>query len=124
MHFDDNLIPFGSFCYRVVALADHEPSLVMSPRFGLEVREAPFGKRAKRVLCPYWRETDHGTVRCDRLGKEAVLDLDFNKNVRLALAFFGSKQALDSIRSSSYLLPDEVKICGINDPDNADEPEP
>jgi hypothetical protein len=121
MDFDDSVIPKGYFCYTVVWYGEGESEVPLTNRFGFEVREARTHERAKRVLCPHWQRTTHGTVRCERMEREAAFDTDYQKNVALAIAHFGSKEAWESIRASPYDLGDEQKICGINVDDDDDE---
>lgn len=85
-------IPVGPFCYSLVPIADGEVLSDDVERFGKELREFRYHGQNKEVLCPYWRRTDYGTVVCDFLHKE--------------------------VHDDSWALPDELKICGINDPDS------
>lgn len=112
------LIPQGVYCYQVVELPDGElppnPPLEM---FGKELREASYACGYKRVLCPYWQFTDHGTVRCEYLAVEAVMEHDYEAHLDQALKHFGTEQALAAVRVGALRLPDEIKICEINLPD-------
>jgi len=118
------LIPHGEYCYQVVELqaGELQPNPPLEA-FGKKLREASYACGYKRVLCPYWQVTDHGTVRCDYLALEAVVEHDYQAHFDQALKHFGTEQALAAVRVSASLLPDEIKICKINLPDENDEDE-
>lgn len=112
------LIPQGEYCYQVVELPAGELQLNPSlEEFGKERREADYIWGYKRVLCPYWQVTDHGTVRCEYLAVEAVMEHDYEAHLDQALKHFGTEQALAAVRVGALRLPDEIKICEINLPD-------
>lgn len=116
------VIPHGEFCYQVMELPDGELQLSLSlEAFGKELRDVDYIWGYKRVLCPYWQVTDHGTVRCEYLAVEAVMEHDYEVHLDQALAHFGTEQALAAVRVSASLLTDEIKICAINLPDENDE---
>lgn len=109
--FDDDLIPRGDHCYHSWAASDpatREVYMLMHPQ----------------DTCPYWRETRHGTIRCERLGVEAVIEWsDYENNVRMAEATFGV-EGFERIRVPSTFLTDQIKICKIHpDVPGYDEPE-
>jgi hypothetical protein len=110
------LIPHGEYCYRVVELAEGEPQppLDQIDSFGKHRREASYAWGYKRVLCPYWQVTDHGTVRCDYLAVEAVMEHNYQQHLDQAIKHFGTPQALEAIRVSAIWLTDEIKVCDIN----------
>lgn len=109
--FNDDLIPRGEYCYDTRAASDpvtRETHLLM----------------ANHDTCPYWCVTAHGTVRCDRLGVEAVIESgDYNLNLALATAVLGA-EVLARVRVSATFLTDQIKICAINvDVPGFDEPD-
>jgi hypothetical protein len=85
------LIPRGDFCYRIAPIDDGVEIKPSSPRLGLDFREASFGATEKMVLCPYWVQTNHGTVRCDYLKIEVPSQKE----------------------GGSSDLADKLKACGI-----------
>lgn len=101
MALDDDLIPRGDHCYHTWAASDpatRQPYLVIEPH----------------DTCPFWRPTAHGTIRCEHLGVEAVIEAaDYDGNLRLATAALGA-ETLARIRSSATFLPDQIKICNIH----------
>lgn len=111
------MIPAGPFCYSIVPIAVGEILSDNLERFGKELREFRYHGDTKEVLCPYWRTTDYGTVICEFLHKETYDDLDADSRA-LIEAKFGKSEPGGRIRHS-WALPDELKICGINDPDSA-----
>lgn len=109
--FNDELVPFGDYCYHRWAVSDivtRETCLVTEPH----------------NICPYWQMTDHGTIRCERIGREAVIDdHEYIAHLHLAETILGV-DGLERIRTSSSLLGDQIKICDINpDVPGLDEPE-
>jgi len=109
---DPSLIPPGNYCYRIVDLKPGEALSQDIELFGRELREFPYAKGKKEVLCPYWQLTEYGMVRCRYLEVE-TLDEDDPEARSKALAHFGEEQALDEANQSS-LLYDEIKVCGVN----------
>lgn len=109
---DPRLIPAGAYCYRVVGLRDGEELPTDFGRFGNDLREAGYHRGRKRVLCPYWQVTDHGTIRCDYLDLE-VLDESDRDARRQVAEHFGTGKAAFRI-GTCCLLADEVKVCEIN----------
>jgi hypothetical protein len=64
--------------------------------------------------CPHWLVTDHGTVRCDRVGLEAITDWgDYDENLAAAEAAL-TPEGFARIRTSSTFLGDQIKICDIH----------
>ncbi|MGH8461611.1 MAG: hypothetical protein ACRESS_08405 [Stenotrophobium sp.] len=110
-----DVIPEGPFCYRVVEKLPGETFTGDSSRFGMELREWSYRGNLKEVLCPYWQRTEHGTVRCEFLGREYVEPI--SDEYPIALAYFGSEAAMSHLERSQ-LIPDEIKICGINNDDD------
>jgi hypothetical protein len=60
---DTAAIPKGGYCYQLVRLQPGEHLSRKLTRFGQNLREYPYGKDWKVVLCPYWQRTDYGMVR-------------------------------------------------------------
>lgn len=119
------LIPVGEFCYRIVELAPGEVLSREHDRYGRDLREFPYHRGTKCVLCPYWQRTNHGTVRCEYLGKEVLDDEaeDWGQALALATEYFGAGQ-VDQKVGRSWALADEIKVCGVNeDADEGDEEE-
>jgi hypothetical protein len=99
--FDDDLIPRGDCCYDTRAASDPNDRTVY-----LIV--------ASQDTCPYWRPTDHGTILCERLDVEAIIEWDdYTDNLRQATTALGD-EALARIRVSATFLTDQIKICNIN----------
>ena len=113
---DESVIPTGPFCYSIVPIVEGEILSDDIERFGKELREFRYHGDTKEVLCPYWRRTDYGTVICDFLHKE-VYDEENEDARALIEAKFGKSEPGDKI-GHSWALPDELKICGIHDPDS------
>ena len=117
---DDRMIPDGGYCYTVQPVA---PGAVLSKdidRFGKDLREYPFHPGFKQVLCPYWKRTDHGMVRCDFLGIEGLDGAEPGAKAK-AIAHYGTVAAFESANKSPEFLPDEIKVCGIRDDEDGDE---
>lgn len=115
---DITVIPPGEYCYRIRKI---EPGEILSTdvdRYGKDLREYSYHKGYKSVLCPYWKRTDYGTVRCNFMDYEALDDED-PKARELAIAYFNDEKAPDRFERS-WLLPDEIKICGIKENEDED----
>ena len=116
------LIPFGRFCYRMENVAPGEVLSRERDRYGKDLREYPYHKGTKAVLCPYWQATDHGTGRCEFLGVE---HLDEEQGHALALFLRRSTTSGPITYASeighSFDLPDEYKICGVNEDDDDED---
>lgn len=96
------LIPAGSFCYSVISSAIGD---ALSPK--ASGRRKRYGDQEEMGICPYWIETDHGTVRCDYLGIEV---LSFSAGaLDAAMQHFGPDAELDF----DSLLADKIKACNI-----------
>jgi len=78
-------------------------------QFGKDLREFSYRPGYKEVLCPYWRKTDYGMIRCDFLDVQS-LDEDDDQSQMKAIEYFGSEQEFDRNNHYSYLY-DEIKIC-------------
>lgn len=111
------LIPVGDFCYARVPLEVGEALEPWdSERCGRELREVPT-RGGKRVLCPFWQRTDHGTVRCAFTGDEEWE----NAGVYDAVGeLFGYPAAHARFRPP-HVLEDEIKTCGVNEDDGDDD---
>ncbi len=115
---DTKEIPPGGFCYRVVSLKPGEVLSKDIDKFGKELREYPWHEGYKEVLCPYWRRTDYGMVRCEYMGVEE-LDEDDSEAWDKAIAHFGNKDAFLKANHPGYLY-DEIKGCGIKEYEEED----
>lgn len=97
----DDLVPFGEYCYHTWAASDPQTRTL-------------YFEMAPSDRCPYWQATDHGTIRCHRIGKEAIVEwVDYRDNLRKAEAALGA-EGLARARKTPDCLTDEIKICGIN----------
>lgn len=99
----DELIPHGGHCYHCRAVSD-----LSSRQLGLHMDW--------NDPCPHWRLTAHATVRCDWLGKEAVLEhRDFHADLAMAEAALGV-DGLKRVRllgvDAGFLI-DQIKVCEI-----------
>jgi hypothetical protein len=126
VNYSDTVIPKGDFCYRVVPIAEGEILSTDFERFGRDLREYPFNAHGdKRVLCPYWIRTTHGTVRCERLDLEVFDDdlgyYDHETALEKATQHFGKDNVASKV-GRSWELPDELKVCGINLDEDEDSP--
>ena len=110
---DDSVIPQGSFCYRVEKIRDGESLSEDVARFGKELREYRYHGNFKEVLCPYWKRTDYGTVRCNFLDKEVIDDEDAKAQEKV-MKYFGISDASKKF-VVSWALSDEIKICGVRE---------
>ncbi len=110
-------IPPGEYCYRVEPIREGEVLSREISRFGKDLREYSYCKGYKSVLCPYWRRTDYGTVRCEYLDREVLDDESADPRVSLKLLAerIGEEAARDFPRD--WKLADEIKICGVNEDD-------
>ena len=75
------------------------------------------GKVFRTKNCPYWKHTDHGTVKCEFLGVESLTIAagEYEDKMReLAYKHFGSEEAALEATEEGWLLWDQLKICGIN----------
>lgn len=113
---DDSVIPPGDHCYRVVKIREGEILNGDINQFGKELREYRYHGNYKEVLCPYWQRTDYGTVRCNFLDKEVVDDEDLEAREKI-MKHFGISNPGEKF-DFSWALPDEIKICGINEDEN------
>lgn len=101
MPFDDDLIPRGDYCYHVWAVSD------LATR-GVYLDMHP------NEICPYWLKTGHGTIRCERMGVEAVIEWgDYDENLRMAEAALGVAGLARVCISATYLT-DQIKVCDIH----------
>lgn len=66
-----------------------------------------------KTYCPFFKKTDHGTIRCDYLNLEGV-DYNQEDNYDLALQYFGSDDELEKQAPLQFLW-DAVKECNEND---------
>lgn len=115
---DESVIPPGGFCYRVRKISPGEVLSSDIDRFGKDLREFSFGGGFKEILCPYWRRTDYGMVRCEFLGVEG---LDERAGAKIeALAHYGSEAAFSAANQSPDFLSDEIKICDVKDDEDED----
>jgi hypothetical protein len=95
-------------------LRDGEVLSTDRQEFGRSLREFPYLPGWKEVLCPYWQRTDHGTVKCLFTGAEVFDDtLDADHAVALSTGRLGKAKA--SELRWHWALPDEVKICAVNE---------
>jgi len=85
------LIPQGSFCYSIVDLEEGEILDSDAARFGKDLREFAYGPGRKEVLCPYWRKTNYGMVRCEYLNVESLLE-DEAEAYDLAIQHYGTRE--------------------------------
>ncbi|MFO1217896.1 MAG: hypothetical protein U1E89_05865 [Burkholderiaceae bacterium] len=104
-------MPAGEFCYCVHKVEPGEVLVNDFSRFGKEVRHGRFGAHAKRVLCPFWRRTEHGTTRCELTGAE---EWHNGEVFDAALDLFGADALYERFRPPSW-LDDEIKTCGVNE---------
>lgn len=117
----ETAIPPGGFCYRVLPRTADEVLEVPGSWFGDRERETGFvGPDLKRRLCPFWTETPHGTVRCEWLGMEQVTQR-ISQEAALALIAgqFRPGPSCRNVQNGNW-LPDEIKICGVNEDDEGD----
>ena len=114
---DTSVIPPGRYCYRVIKIQDGEVLSREIEKFGRELREFPYWRNYKEVLCVYWQRTDYGTVRCNFLDQEFI-DEDEKAHEKI-IACFGVPDALNKFRHS-WALPDEIKICGIREDEDTE----
>lgn len=91
-----------------------------SPSVVLDVSVIPTGDRCytqeasgTRTRCPYLRDSDHGVVYCDYLGKGSLIGDDAREYLK-ALKHFGSEAALEKA-TQLLLLWDATKECGIKE---------
>ncbi len=116
---DPTLIPDGPYCYRI---EPKEESFANGDvrRYGMELREYSHHGQWKAVLCPYWRRTEHGTIRCQFVGDECLDDGDPEAREKSARHF--KSLGLDPCLASSW-LGDECKTCGVREewPDDVDD---
>lgn len=108
---DPALIPVGENCYRLVPIA---PGAVLDDdawRYGMDLREFRYHGDWKTVLCPYWRRTGHGTVRCEFLDRE-VFDEDDDHAREKVVALFGDRA--EGRVGRAWELADEFKVCAIH----------
>ena len=110
---DAALIPAGTYCYRVEPIAPDEVLVLDIERFGKDLREFSWHPGYKEVLCPYWRRTDYGMVRCEFLGVEGLDEMGGAR--ALALIHYGTEEAFQAANQSPHFLADEVKICGVRE---------
>lgn len=123
------LIPPGDFCYRVVPLQPGEVLSAAGEGYGKELREFSFHPGLKTALCPFWRRTGHGTVRCEFLDLEVLSESEpYELVLKWATDHFGAGHVDQRVGRSS-MLADECKVCGVNldadgdaDGDGDDEP--
>ena len=116
--FDRSVIPSGEDCYQIVRILPGEVLSETVDRYGKELREFRFDKWHKQVLCPYWRRSDYGTVRCEYLDKEVIDEDDFDALAKIRQRFQCEDPATRF--DHSWELSDEIKICGIHqDADDA-----
>jgi len=108
---DPSKIPPGENCYRLYPLRDGEELIQDVSLFGRSLREFPFLPGWKEVLCPYWQLTDYGTIKCLFLDQE-FLNEDHEDSFSLLSEKFGDAFVQNYPRS--WMLLDEIKICGIN----------
>ena len=64
------------------------------------------------VLCPYWRRTEHGTVRCEYLGQEFLDEYDPDAREKSIRHF--AALSIEPCLAHSWLY-DEWKICGVRE---------
>lgn len=116
------LIPVGQFCYRIEEIAPGEVLSRELDRYGRDLREFPYRRGTKCVLCPYWQRTNHGTVRCEYLGKEVHDEEAMDRALarRQATEYFGADRVNEQVGWSSDLA-DEYKVCGVNEDDDDDK---
>ncbi len=112
---DTSVIPSGDYCYRVVDIREGEILIEDPNRFGKELRQYRYHGNDKQVLCPYWQRTDYGTVRCNFLDKEIIDDEDLAAENKI-MEYFNISDPRAKFESS-WMLADEIKICGINEDD-------
>ena len=111
---EDALIPYGEYCYSVEVLGPGESLSNDVDRYGFDLREFRYHNDRKAILCPYWRRTSHGTVRCEKLLREVFAERESFEVERMkAAAHFGEKSVGRSV-GYSYELADEIKVCNIN----------
>jgi hypothetical protein len=111
-------VPPGDHCYRLTVIAVAEAVPKDLARFGFELREYS-SRGLKTSLCPHWRLTEHGTVRCELLDVEVLSEREaFSVALAKATVHFGELEVDAKVGRSSFLA-DEIKICEIN----LDEPE-
>ena len=109
---DESVIPPGEHCYRVYPIRDGEVLSWDHDRFGKDLREFSYGPGFKEVLCPYWRRTEYGTVKCEFLGME-VLDNEINDHNE-SVALLAKRIGLEAAQQfPASLLADEIKECDI-----------
>jgi hypothetical protein len=105
------LIHKGDFCYRIVLLAPGEVLSTARERYGKDLREFAFHRDSKAVLCPFWRHTDHGTVRCEFLGIEVLSESEpYELALRQGTDHFGAALVDERVGRSS-LLADEARCA-------------
>lgn len=69
------------------------------------------------TCCPYFKHTDHGTVKCEFLGIESLSPAKGEQDDEeraLAYEHFGSKEAAWKAVEDGGLLWDQIKECGEN----------
>ncbi|HEY9070191.1 MAG TPA: hypothetical protein VIV61_08020 [Candidatus Ozemobacteraceae bacterium] len=108
---DESLIPFGDFCYSLLA---NRPGSI--PGEGLylhgETRCKMYvGSNTTYLSCPHWERTDHGVVLCRFTGKISPDEWDDHAHEKI-VAHFGSYEAMYKHPFDGYLY-DELKCCGI-----------
>jgi hypothetical protein len=113
-----SLVPPSAYCYRVVIIGSDEVLSTDIERFGYELREFPWHGNYKQVLCPYWKRTGYGMVRCEYLEVEGLDEAEADAR-RKAIAHFGSKDEFFKADRSRQLY-DEVKICGVKEDEEED----
>lgn len=95
---DKTVIPKGHYCYS---------GGEWTPELGI-YRVKP---------CPYWKRTDHGTVKCEYLGIESLTPEagEHDDTARqLAYDHFGGEDAAWEAVDAISLIWDQVKDCGEN----------
>jgi hypothetical protein len=87
----EDSIPKGRYCYESMEMTEDGTFLQLG-------------------TCPYWKPTNHGTVRCEYM-KEEQLVADSSTAYEQALEFFGSRENLER-ETEEGVMWDQVKECG------------
>lgn len=93
MKIDKTLIPNGPYCY------EHTDQL-------------------GRVLCPYFKFTDYGMIKCEYLNREVIVGggyKDDRGNKVIALHYYGSEEEYNKHNDEDSFLWDGVKECSVNE---------
>ncbi|WP_139800689.1 hypothetical protein [Geothermobacter hydrogeniphilus] len=109
---DKSIIPYGDFGYTVTMIKHDKILSDDIDRFGKSLREFRYHEGYKEVLCPYWRRSDYGTVKCEYLDVEVIDSEDFNAWDKIKSHF--SIDDPSRLFERSHRLPDEIKICDLN----------